>query len=419
MTLRYTPDDDIKVHEEGAIRLICSAYQTHEDGLPEWVKNAADEYMRNDAPLEQRVIIIMLHSDSKSFPSSVSVLDFNGMTTTVVEKDFRVWADPEAAQRRRPKGKLDVQGGHGNGGKCYMTMVFDEHALLHTVKAGKGCRYGVRGGTVQFGYVPDRQSGRGFPVTDLKAELMTALSGIGVDFAGLPAAARDAFAASDGFTLVTGIKPKGWRGRIPIAQVMQALRDHPQMRVSLEFCRVFVMHNGTVVPKGAPLTLDQIPPDLGFAEDRVIDIPAELIDPSTADRVSTTADGNEPTGALTLKSSAVSMRWSRKLRHVINYRAKSGFIGYRPVLEFDINSPAKERIYGDCLRQLKDDQHRPPDVGALVHPARQRHDARSPAQVPQRAAGTHVRNRRSTRSTRSTRWTYRRSRPTESASRVS
>ena len=140
MTLRYTPDDDIKVHEEGAIRLICSAYQTHEDGLPEWVKNAADEYMRNDAPLEQRVIIIMLHSDSKSFPSSVSVLDFNGMTTTVVEKDFRVWADPEAAQRRRPKGKLDVQGGHGNGGKCYMTMVFDEHALLHTVKAGKGCR---------------------------------------------------------------------------------------------------------------------------------------------------------------------------------------------------------------------------------------------------------------------------------------
>src|SRR5207247_548689 len=224
-----------------------------------------------DAPLEQRVIIIMLHSDSKSFPSSVSVLDFNGMTTTVVEKDFRVWADPEAAQRRRPKGKLDVQGGHGNGGKCYMTMVFDEHALLHTVKAGKGCRYGVRGGTVQFGYVPDRQSGR-----------------------------------------------------------------------------VFVMHNGTVVPKGAPLTLDQIPPDLGFAEDRVIDIPAELIDPSTADRVSTTADGNEPTGALTLKSSAVSMRWSRKLRHVINYRAKSGFIGYRPVLEFDINSPAKERIYGDC-----------------------------------------------------------------------
>src|SRR5207247_9686151 len=118
-----------------------------------------------------------------------------------------------------------------------------------------------------------RQVRGGCPGAGGQAELMTARSGIGVDFAGLPAAARDAFAASDGFTLVTGIKPKGWRGRIPIAQVMQALRDHPQMRVSLEFCRVFVMHNGTVVPKGAPLTLDQIPPDLGLAEDRVLDIP--------------------------------------------------------------------------------------------------------------------------------------------------
>lgn len=348
MTLSYTPDDDIKVHEEGAIRLICSAYQTHDDGLPELVKNAADEYMRTDAPLEKRVIVVLLHSENKSFPSSISVLDFNGMTSKVIEEDFRVWADPEASQRRRPKGKLGVQGGLGNGGKCYMTMVFDEYAILHTVKASKGSRYGVRAGTVQFGYVPDRESGRDFRVPDLKAELVTALSSIGVDFSALPAAAHGAFASSDGFTLVTGTKPKGWRGRVPVAYVMQALRDHPQMRVSLEFCQVFIMHNGTAVPKGSPMALDAIPPDAGFAEDRVIDIPPELIDPSTGDRVSTTQDGSESPGMLTLKSSGSSMRYSRKLRHVINYRAKSGFIGYRPVLEFDVNSPAKERIYGDC-----------------------------------------------------------------------
>lgn len=349
MTLSYTPDDDIKVHEQGAIRLICSAYQTHEDGLPEWIKNAADEYMGNNAPPERRVIVVMLHSENKAFPASISVLDFSGMTSKVIEEDFRVWADPEASQRRRPKGKLGVQGGLGNGGKCYMVMVFDEHSVLHTVTAGKGCRYGVRGGTVQFGYVPDRKSGRNFAVTDLKSELITALSGIGVDFAALPEAARNAVATSKGFTLVTGTGPKGWHGRVPVSHVVQALRDHPQMRLSLEFCEVFVMHNGTVVPKASPLTLETILPDPAFADDRVIDIPAELIDPTTGDRVSTTDDGKEPAGTLTLKSSAVSMRWSRKFRHVINYRAKSGYIGYRPVLEFDINSPAKERIYGDCV----------------------------------------------------------------------
>ena len=35
----YTPDDDARVHAEGAIRLICKAFQSHEAGLPEWIKN--------------------------------------------------------------------------------------------------------------------------------------------------------------------------------------------------------------------------------------------------------------------------------------------------------------------------------------------------------------------------------------------
>ena len=32
--LVYIPDEDVKVHEEGAIRLICKAFQSHENGLP-------------------------------------------------------------------------------------------------------------------------------------------------------------------------------------------------------------------------------------------------------------------------------------------------------------------------------------------------------------------------------------------------
>src|SRR2546425_6817533 len=121
-TLTYTPDQDVKVHEEGAIRLICRAYQSHEDGLPELLKNSADAYARTDAPEAKRVIVIIFDHGHKDRRASISCLDFSGMTSQVIEEDFRIWADPEAA--RRGSKAAEIQGGHGNGGKCYMTQMF-------------------------------------------------------------------------------------------------------------------------------------------------------------------------------------------------------------------------------------------------------------------------------------------------------
>lgn len=151
----YTPDEDVKVHGEGAIRLISKAFQSHEAGLPEWLKNSADEYAREDAPESKRVIVVILDQGGKNVPRSISCLDFSGMTSKTIEENFRIWADPEAA--RRGAKTVAVQGGHGNGGKCYMTQMFNDYAVLSTVKRGKGCKYGVVGGSVKFGYIPDRE----------------------------------------------------------------------------------------------------------------------------------------------------------------------------------------------------------------------------------------------------------------------
>ena len=57
--LAYTPDEDVKGQEEGAIQLICKAFQSHESGLPEWLKNSADAYAREDAPESKRVIVVI------------------------------------------------------------------------------------------------------------------------------------------------------------------------------------------------------------------------------------------------------------------------------------------------------------------------------------------------------------------------
>src|SRR2546430_16107949 len=97
--LAYTPDDDIRVHEEGAIKLICKAFQSHESGLPEWLKNSADAYARANAPEGKRIIVVAFDYGRKGFRPSISCLDFSGMTSKVIEQSFRIWADPEASQR--------------------------------------------------------------------------------------------------------------------------------------------------------------------------------------------------------------------------------------------------------------------------------------------------------------------------------
>jgi len=78
--LRYTPDDQVKVQKENAIRLLCKGFMSHEDGLPEWLKNSADAYARENAPEDKRVIVLVFDSSGKAGAPAISCLDFAGMT---------------------------------------------------------------------------------------------------------------------------------------------------------------------------------------------------------------------------------------------------------------------------------------------------------------------------------------------------
>ena len=205
----YTPDDDVKIHPEGAIRLICGHFQSHEAGLPEWLKNSADAYAREkDAPMAKRTIFVIFDHDHKDRKPSISVLDFSGMTSSVIEDSFRNWADPEAAKGEDPT--IAVQGGHGNGGKCYMTQMFDDYAFIHTVKNDKGNLYGITGGAIIFGYVPNPEKGRNFHVDNKIVELNKVLNNVGCSLPEIQKVASEAIRMADGFTLITGLGPKGY-----------------------------------------------------------------------------------------------------------------------------------------------------------------------------------------------------------------
>jgi len=347
--LIYTPDDDVKVHEEGAIRLICTHYQSHEAGLPEWIKNSADAYAREDAPEPKRSIFVIFDHERKDRKPSISVLDFSGMTSSIIEKNFRIWADPEAALGEDRT--IPVQGGHGNGGKCYMTQMFEDYSLVHTVKKDLGNHYGVISGSFRFGYIPDREKGRDFRVENLIQNLHEVLKNVGCPLQVIQKVGSEAIRMADGFTLVTGVGPKGYRNRIPTRHLIDNLQDHPQMIQTLELCNVFVVINGKLYNRGNKLTLPPIKAIEGEEEPRVIMIPKKLEDPLSSEVVSTTNGNSLPQGALILRTSQGSMRYKKKVRHNIGYKAVSGYIGYMPIPEFDVRSSYSAHIYGECELQ--------------------------------------------------------------------
>jgi len=351
--LQYTPDKELTLHQENAIRQLVQRFAEHSRGIPEWVKNSADAYIRSETPRERRLIVIIFDHSHRGRPASISCLDFVGMTSRDIETYFRRWADPNAAAAGQETSS--VQGGHGHGGKAYMVQMFDAYAYIHTVKRNKGCKYAVPAGTVHFGYMPNAEDARDFAVPDLRGELGEALADMGTQLHSLPSAVLDAIAEADGFTLVKGLGPKGYGNRIPVPHLRDALLGDSQMTRSLQLCDVYVVNNGRLDP-GEPLALPEIPPMAGAEEPRETPIPEILTNPDTREPLSSTDTGRFPAGKLVLRTSEKSMRWRpRVYRHSIRFLARSDFIGEVGMTELDIRSKYRDNMYGDCMLDALDE----------------------------------------------------------------
>jgi len=346
--LQYTPDAEIKIESASAIRQLAQHFGSHEAGIPEWAKNAADAYIREQMPRKRRIIVLIFEDSQQTTPPSIACLDFVGMTSQDIEHYFRRWADTDASQRGTEI--PDIQGGHGHGGKAYMIRLFDDYAYLHTVRGGRGCTYGVAGGQVHFGYMPTPEEGRDFIVDNRQQELERALAPMRVQFEDLPKAARQSFAQSEGFTLVRGVSPKGYENEIGVPRIISKVIPDPQMVRTLHFCDVYVIANGIPFNKGRPITLPRITPMKGAEAPVIFEIPTKLVDPVSGRPVSTTGQGELAAGKLILRTSERDMRYGpRKYRHNIWFVAGADLIGLVAVRELGVESRYRNRIYGECF----------------------------------------------------------------------
>ena len=344
MPVPFEKDETIRIHAKGAIAQLCSPFRSHEQGLPEWLKNANTAYANANVASEDRVLTVFL--GTKNGSKYIALLDHVGMSVEDIEKRFSDWGNPEAFIGEADPDEV-VEGGHGNGGKCYMTQMFESHSYLHTVKAGRGSKYGFNGDDPNPGYFPNRQTGRGFPVKDSGSELRRALSDLGIDFSQLPVEVATASAHRDGFTLVAGIGPRNFDHRDAAVNLMESVIGHPQSLISIQRCRVYVVVNGKPVPSLSPVRLPEIKPHPDAPQPKIIEIPRLLVDPQTEMEVATTSDQTAPHGQLIIRTSEVSMRWKLKSRHFITYFSYKFPVGSL-AMEDIARSYWVERMYGEC-----------------------------------------------------------------------
>ena len=317
---------------------------------PSGSKNSSDAYARLDLPPEECVILLLFRDAGGG---AIGCLDFGGMTTADIEARFRHWADPEAA------GGVDasrIEGGHGNGGKCYMTQLFNSHSYIHTLRDGRANKYGFVSGSFVPGYFA---AGRGYVVHRSDVELSEALGVLDLELDRLPPICKSVWRRRQSFTMVVNFRPKHIHRRMPVARWVEALQGHQQMARAIQYNQIFVMHNGKLIPEAAPLRLPEITPIPGHETPREITVPQSLVNSMTGELVDTIAREGE--SKLVLRTSNVSMRWSLKTRHTINGWASGRATGYWGVQDMS-RAPYANRIYGDlhldALAQYKQNDRR-------------------------------------------------------------
>jgi len=357
----YTPDEEIQIHRENAIRHMCQPFLSHENGLPEWVKNSAAAYIREGREPGKRTIMLLFATKQRSVPASIACLDLVGMSSTQIEEDFRRWADPDAAVRRGTKGvSIGELGGHGNGGKCYMTQMFEDFASFQTVRNGLGCSYGVKGGSVAFGYVPNPQDGKDFAVDSIPDAIYSCMRPMRAGVSSLPEDIRSLVSEAKGFTFIRGVCPRYWEERDACQNLIESLLGHHQMITPLQQCQIYILINGTPYNGGQPLALPRIDPMQGYETPRVLSIPETVRDPVSNQNVSTTQRSRFPAGELRIYTSDKNMRLGRggkrQWRHTVTYHTnQSGVIGKIPMLSLDADSGYRDYLYCECFLEALDE----------------------------------------------------------------
>jgi hypothetical protein len=314
----------------------------HVKGQNEWWKNSVDQYIRDDVPEQQRVILVELLETKPKKNSTFRVIDFGGTTRDEINKAFKRWGDIKAAGRGTSKRTF---GGHGNGGKFYMRSAFETSRLI-TFRAGR---------LSSFGFNRDKRYGFQEGYDNVALPLSEALTFAGIDEASLPEMAAKRLAASQGFTVVVGEKPNNFQRSATARKILQKLTEHPQARRIIARQPVFARTSSDEGWRQLRSIDPEPRPD--FAEEIRIQLPVMLLDENDNEII--LRDEQRPEAYLALETSKDSLRGTGLNR--IDVIGEIGSIGSHdiPSLALDKHPAHGDFIYGELYcPKLEDPEYR-------------------------------------------------------------
>lgn len=235
MRLNVSIIEQPHVIDEHLLDIIGNEFKfSHEKGIPEWIKNSVDAYIRRDPPIpdDKQHIVLNFRDGGSGEAATFECIDFCGMTSGDIDKALKRWGDPKAASRGLNKKTF---GGHGNGGKFYMRQMFERSHFI-TYRDGK---------LNIFGFNEKRKYGFAREFKDKICSPQEAVKLAGIDDLDLPAGTMEQIlSGKSGFTVVRGIRPDKIRGTVPVGRLCEKVRFHPQARKIVQRRPVRVLHNG-------------------------------------------------------------------------------------------------------------------------------------------------------------------------------
>lgn len=290
--------------------------QTVKDGLPELVKNSKDQYARlGITEKRDRQILVAVHTEAKR----LSVFDFAGATAAEFEGWYR-WSSRTASRQDLA---MDIEGGHGNGGKGFMVRGALRYAYMDSCFKGRRTQMGFQNDDEQSRYKPGYGQKQGIDLNDVEevepgAPFHEALKRVGLEFNDLPARVQEIWPDRQAFTVVELNGVKDWVGIAEktllkrVADIPSKLAVHGQAAMTIDSCEVWFFVDGRPFGDG-PIAATEMEPHKGFEECDPISVPDVLIDPATGEEVST-GSGDGAVKYLQLHTSAKQLTVSDELR---------------------------------------------------------------------------------------------------------
>ena len=325
----------LKIHPN-AIDLLTRVFNSHRKGLPEWLKNSREAYLRPPTtPEEGRHVAINFQRDSE--PQRLECIDFAGISGENIEKNFLEWANPDAASSGLKHGQ--AEGGQGNGGKAYLRQMFSQGFFVSIFEGRLSVVSFTDDKKYYLDFVPDEAGGK-----DICGD-STALPHIR-EYA---AAWLKAFNLPPGhnITIVRGIGPLK---PIDADRLIEDLQQSPQARQTIRACKVqlFVNRQNPKI-----LQINEPSPHPEFPDPIVVKVPPQIL--YSGVEVQTSRPPEYPHGELELRVSAKPLHgqalsnWNRIDFHGTGVQV----IGYKDVPELPIQfGQYASHLFGRCTVPL-------------------------------------------------------------------